>query len=862
MGVARRPGEWRTWIVAALGVAGLLLSGLAAASASAETVWLCKPGLANNPCTSSEETTVQLGNGSSFIEHAQPASNPPIDCFYVYPTVSSQVNTEQGHLLNANLEVDPEETQIAINQASRFSQACRVYAPMYPQLTLAQINTPGAVTPADSEKAYLGVLSAWKEYLADYNDGRGVVLIGHSQGALLLKQLVKDQIDPNPALRKQLVSAILLGGDVIVPKGKTVGGTFTNVPSCQTAGQTGCVVAYSSFLTEPPEGAFFGRVNSPLLGESLTEEEASRFEVLCVNPVSLLQGNNAGPLLRYESTSPFPGLLAPYYEPPKAATPWVSMPEQYSGQCIHVNGASWLQLTDIGPNGDPRELIKETLGPLWGTHLEDFNVALGNLVELAAIQSRVYLGNLQVTSITPTSGSTLGETAVTIRGSGFHPGATVKIGNEATPVNVVSETEITATTTATAAGSDEVVVTEANDTSTDGPSYTYYTSPPPTVVTSPASAVRSASATLNATVNPNGEDVSECKLEYGTTIFYGKSAPCTPSPGSGTSPVAVVASVAGLSVGSTYHFRISATTPGGTSKGSDEYFRTQRAPHWYRSGVKLAQGDPLPTISWGTITLAPETGPAVTCQTASLGYDENPAGGGAGTSETDTIATDNCVLSSGECKGSEGQELQLTAEQLPWASELEVGTLGGKEVVRDRTFAEPPSTPGFSSDELFLSTAGEQLTIHCVFRREQPEIKQLVEALCGRAFPGTSTVTTYNPVRRENESVEADGFEVYDIEAQTACSGQGLALEEAEVARRPSTPGDPASYDVPEAPVVQCEGEDAPHLTNGSSLAKPSQIIFDQPGTGTLACGPADEGTITGSIHSIGYEEGEVISAK
>ncbi len=226
-------------------------------------------------------------------------------------------------------------------------------------------------------------------------------------------------------------------------------------------------------------------------------------------------------MLRYESTTPFPGLLGTYFQAPKGPTPWVSMPEQYSGQCERANGATWLQLTDVGPEGDPRELIKETLGPLWGTHLEDVNVALGNLVELAAIQSRVYLGDLQVTSITPTSGSTLGETAVTIKGSGFLAGATVTIGNSATSVDVVSETEITAKTASTAAGSDEVVVTDANGTSTRGPSYTYYIAPPPTVVTGAASSVAQTSATLNATVNPNGGAVSECKFEYGTTASYG-----------------------------------------------------------------------------------------------------------------------------------------------------------------------------------------------------------------------------------------------------------------------------------------------------------------------------------------------------
>ncbi len=63
------------------------------------------------------------------------------------------------------------------------------------------------------------MLAAWRDYLAHDNHGRGVVLIGHSQGAYVLKHLVKTVIDRSPAERRLLVSAILLGGQVLDANG-------------------------------------------------------------------------------------------------------------------------------------------------------------------------------------------------------------------------------------------------------------------------------------------------------------------------------------------------------------------------------------------------------------------------------------------------------------------------------------------------------------------------------------------------------------------------------------------------------------------------------------------------------------------
>jgi len=190
---------------------------------------LCRPGLADNPCESSLDTTVVSADGTSTTESAVPATDPPIDCFYVYPTVSGQTTT------NANLQIDPEQKAIAIQQASRFSQVCQIYAPMYRQLTLATINSASGATPEASAIAYGDVLAAWQDYLANYNDGRGVVLIGHSQGTFMLIHLITTEIDPDPTVRRLLVSALLIGGNVTVAKGEDAGGDFENIPACRSA---------------------------------------------------------------------------------------------------------------------------------------------------------------------------------------------------------------------------------------------------------------------------------------------------------------------------------------------------------------------------------------------------------------------------------------------------------------------------------------------------------------------------------------------------------------------------------------------------------------------------------------------------
>jgi hypothetical protein len=355
-------------------------SASASPAAPSNTVWLCRPGLADNPCESDLTTTVVSADGSTTTEAVAPAKVPPIDCFYVYPTVSAQQTT------NATLDIDPEVRAVAVLQASRFSQVCKVYAPIYRQLTVSTLGKPGAATAADRALAHGGVLSAWQDYLANYNDGRGVVLIGHSQGTGMLTQLIASEIDPNPDIRGRLVSALLLAGNVTVAVGQDVGGDFQNIPACRSVDQTGCVVAYSSFIEPPPPDGVFGRVG---VGPSSGRQVTGDLEVLCVNPASLSGGT--GPLEPYFLTTRLPGVFgADLIGSPSAPTPWLAYPGLYTAHCESSDGTNWLQVDATSMAGDQRWVVSQTLGPTWGLHLVDVNIALGNLVDLVRQQAAAY----------------------------------------------------------------------------------------------------------------------------------------------------------------------------------------------------------------------------------------------------------------------------------------------------------------------------------------------------------------------------------------------------------------------------------------------------------------------------------------
>jgi Protein of unknown function (DUF3089) len=338
-------------------------------------VWLCRPGLADNPCAADLTATAVGPGGSKAIQTPQPAADPLIDCFYVYPTVSTQPT------MNANLAVDPAISRAARAQAAPFAPVCRVYAPMYRQLTHAAVNDLWKVTTDQAKTAYSDIVAAFEDYLANYNQSHGFVLIGHSQGAWVLDALIANEIDQKPARRALLVSAILVGGNVAGPAIGADGGDYANIAACTSPGQIGCVVAYSTFTEEPPSDSWFGRIvnrYNPFIDRTNTSGK----QVICVNPANV--GGGTGVLEPHILTEElmFQGITSQS----GITTPWVTYPQEYAAHCESSEGAVWLQVDVLSGANETRPVIPEANGLAYGLHNVDIAIALGNLVELVRLQ--------------------------------------------------------------------------------------------------------------------------------------------------------------------------------------------------------------------------------------------------------------------------------------------------------------------------------------------------------------------------------------------------------------------------------------------------------------------------------------------
>ena len=349
--------------------------------------WLCRPGR-QDACTVNLDATVIQADGTTSIDRFHADPNPPIDCFYVYPTVSRDPGG------NSTMAIETEEKTVVLHQLARFGARCRLYAPMYRQVTITALTgfLTGRPIPANPALAYDDVRDAWNEYLAHDNHGRGVVLIGHSQGSNVLTELIAREIDGKP-VQSHVISAILMGTALQVPPGKDVGGAFKTIPLCHSASQLGCAIAYSSFRADspPPANSLFGR-GRPKDGTIAA----------CVNPAAPGGGSGEEKAFFTAGTGEIAAEANPrvaWITPPKPIdTPFVEVPGLLTAECISDAHGVYLAITVHPTPGGARAndivgdlIIAGQVQKNWGLHLIDADLNMGNLVEIVGEESAAYL---------------------------------------------------------------------------------------------------------------------------------------------------------------------------------------------------------------------------------------------------------------------------------------------------------------------------------------------------------------------------------------------------------------------------------------------------------------------------------------
>lgn len=340
--------------------------------------WLCNPATTTNRCQTRAPATEVAADGSLLPVDAPPQGRKRIDCFYVYPTVDLQLTPGRA----SNFQNVADIWATARVQAEPFADLCDVYAPLYHQAT---VGTYFNTTRQEEllELAYDEIDEAFQYYMAEYNAGRKIVLIGHSQGSHMLRRLLQRRFDgpDNREVRDQLAVALLIGsmGDFTVPPGERVGGSFDDIPLCSRLGQVGCVVSFNAYPSRMPPTDEFGLV---------VEGVADGMEAPCTNPAALGGGKaqSAGAFFQRAPAGLFTGTTK---LPTLGSAAYFGVFRDFYGlECgTSDDGQPYLAVSVLATDDDQRAdpidyMADQLLVDVVGLHVLDFNLTLDDLLNV------------------------------------------------------------------------------------------------------------------------------------------------------------------------------------------------------------------------------------------------------------------------------------------------------------------------------------------------------------------------------------------------------------------------------------------------------------------------------------------------
>ena len=340
----------------------ILIAALAPLTAHAQTAvtWLCPP---TGPATCQHPTritTVPL-IGASRTATTAAAPSPTVDCFYLYPTISS------ADSYNAPLVATTTIRNYVRTATTPFSSSCRIVVPVYAQVTATYLSlSPTVRDRRAAEVAYQSVVAAWRAYMAATPSTRPVALVGFSQGAAMASQLLRREISTHPAELQRIVVAILVGGTVTLTSPRSAHDGLGGLARCGTIASFRCAYSYDAFTVAPRSGAAAGVVGAPWMyldGVVPASERTS-----CTNPV--YGGTADGPLIP---------LL------PQADGGYLTYVNRFRAVCLTANSTTYLNVRQITVPGSPTgrnpqpELPSDAGTSRFGLHRLEWDLSLGNI---------------------------------------------------------------------------------------------------------------------------------------------------------------------------------------------------------------------------------------------------------------------------------------------------------------------------------------------------------------------------------------------------------------------------------------------------------------------------------------------------
>jgi hypothetical protein len=169
-----------------------------------------------------------------------------VDVFFIYPTAWKANGGYPLCDIN-NKEMRQGAKYYLKFRASAFETSGNMFAPYYRQLDASYAIKLGIL---ESIVYFRGlpktdIIAAFDYYIKNLNDGRPFILAGHSQGSIMILEILASYMKANPKVYKRMIAAYAIGA----PLGKKYYARYPHVKPAKNSKDLGVVICYN---TEAP----------------------------------------------------------------------------------------------------------------------------------------------------------------------------------------------------------------------------------------------------------------------------------------------------------------------------------------------------------------------------------------------------------------------------------------------------------------------------------------------------------------------------------------------------------------------------------------------------------------------------------